>query len=98
MAEIHGPDSETVIAKVSDLIADAWDYKQKLIEVIEQPHCEYEDTTTQSSRPVATRPDSMGPQQPRPAGGNKGPRRGCLLPLVVYTALLAATLLAVVAT
>ena len=98
MAEIHGPDSETVIAKVADLVADAWDYKHKLIEVIGQPRAEHEDTTEQSSRPVSTRPDTIGPQQPRPAGGNKGQRRGCLLSLVVYTALFAGTLLAVVAT
>ena len=98
MAEIHGPDSETVIATVSDLVADAWDYKHKLIEVIDQPRAEHEDTTEQSSRPVSTRPDSMGPQQPRPTGGNKGQRRGCLLTLVVYTALLAGTLLAVAVT
>ena len=98
MAEIHGPDSETVIATVGDLVADAWDYKHKLIEVIDQPRAEHEDNIEQSSGPVSTRPDSMGPQQPRPAGGNIGQRRGCLLSLVVYTALLAGTLLAVVAT
>ena len=99
MAEIHGPDSETAIATVADLIADAWDYKHKLIDVIDQPRAE-QDTTEQSSRPVSTRPDNMGqgPQQPRPAGGNKSQRRGCLLTLVIYTALLAATLLAVAAT
>ena len=99
MAQIHGPDSETVIAAVGDLVADAWDYKQKLIEVIEQPRSEH-DNTRQSNGPVSTRPDEMGQgqQQPRPAGGDNGQRRGCLLPLVVYTALLGGTLLAVVAT
>ena len=97
MAEIHGPDSETVIAAVGDLVADAWDYKQKLIEVIGQPRAE-RDNSERSSGPVSTRPDTMGQQQPRPAEGDNGQRRGCLLSLVVYTALLGATLLAVVAT
>ena len=37
MVEARGPDSASTNAKVRDLVADAWDYKQKLIEVIERP-------------------------------------------------------------
>ncbi|MYB43566.1 MAG: hypothetical protein F4X74_01280 [Acidimicrobiia bacterium] len=36
MVETNGPDSASIHAQVSDLVRDAWDYKQKLIRVIEQ--------------------------------------------------------------
>ena len=75
MAEIHGPDSAPVVAKVNALVTDAWPYKLKLIKAIDNPEPSKTTTPKQPSNPVSTRPANTDQQPPRPANtGQQQPR------------------------
>ena len=62
MAEIHGPDRAPAVATVNRLLADAWDYKKKLIGAIDTP-----ELTTTTPKP------SPEPEPTRPVNTDRSP-------------------------